>query len=228
MRRYRAPVTFSGFGEHAIDFFDGLAADNSKPYWDDNAATYRTDVRAPMEAMITELEAEFGPAFGTGKVFRPYRDVRFAKDKTPYKTHCGAVIEPGRGAGAFYVEIGPAGLRVGGGCFRLAPDQLARFRKAVDTDVHGRALEKVVGRLRLDGWDVGGDMLRTRPRGVAPRHPRLELLRHRTLRAMRAWEPDDTLHERACLDRVRESWRELRALNEWALDHVGTSELPTR
>ncbi|OZM74665.1 TIGR02453 family protein [Amycolatopsis antarctica] len=221
-------MTFAGFGEHAIDFYDGLAADNSKPYWDDNVAVYKTDVRAPMQELIAELETEFGPGFGSGKVFRPYRDVRFAKDKTPYKTHCGAVIEPGRGAGAYYVEVGPAGLRTGGGCFRLATDQLARFRKAVDSEVHGTALEKIVARLRRSGWDLGGDTLRTRPRGVDPVHPRLELLRHRTLRAVRTWEPDDTLHERACIDRVRASWRELREFNEWALDHVGISELPAR
>lgn len=221
-------MTFTGFGEHAIDFFDGLAADNSRPYWDDNVETYRTDVRAPMTALIAELEPEFAPGFGAGKVFRPYRDVRFAKDKTPYKTHCGAVIEPGRGAGAYYVEVGPAGLRTGGGCFRLAADQLARFRQAVDTDVHGRELAKIVERLRRRGWEVGGDTLKTRPRGVDPDHPRLALLRHRTLRAVRVWEPDDALHDRRSLRRVRDSWRELRALNEWALDHVGISELPTR
>src|SRR4051812_28438083 len=89
------------------------------------------DVRAPMEALLAELTPEFGPGFGEGKVFRPYRDVRFAKDKTPYKTHCGAVIEQGRGGGAYYVEVSSAGLRVGGGCFHLQSDQLARFRQAV-------------------------------------------------------------------------------------------------
>ena len=86
-------MTFSGFGEYAIDFYDGLELDNSKAYWEDNKETYLRDVKAPMEALLADLEKEFGP----GKVFRPYRDVRFAKDKTPYKTHCGGVIEKGRG-----------------------------------------------------------------------------------------------------------------------------------
>ena len=72
-------MRFTGFGEHAIDFFDGLAADNSKPYWEDNKATYASDVKAPMEALLAELEPEFG-GLGTPKVFRPYRDIRFAKD----------------------------------------------------------------------------------------------------------------------------------------------------
>ncbi|WP_199431847.1 DUF2461 domain-containing protein [Qaidamihabitans albus] len=221
-------MAFTGFGEYAVDFFDGLVVDNSKSYWQDNLATYRADVRAPMEALLAELVPEFGPGFGEGKVFRPYRDVRFARDKSPYKTHCGAVIEQGRGGGAYYVEVGPAGLRAGGGCFHLAADQLARFRRAVDTDVHGAELVKILAALRRSGWEIAGDMLKTRPRGFAADHPRLDLLRHRSLYAFRVWEPDDTLHERACLDRVRAAWRQVRRFNEWARDHVGASEQARR
>lgn len=217
-------MRFAGFGEHAVEFYDGLVADNSKAYWEDNRKSYDVDVRAPMEALLAELSPEFGPGFGEGKVFRPYRDVRFARDKTPYKTHCGGVIEQGRGGGAYYVEVSSAGLRVGGGCFHLESDQLARFRQAVDAEVHGTALDKILGTLRRSGWTVTGDVLRTRPRGFAEDHPRLELLRHRSVYAVRAWEPDDVLHERSCLDRVRRAWRQLRPFNEWARDHIGPSE----
>ncbi|MFI6028419.1 DUF2461 domain-containing protein [Amycolatopsis magusensis] len=221
-------MTFTGFGEYAIDFYDGLVVDNSKPYWEDNLRTYREDVRAPMEALLTELEAEFSDGFGKGKVFRPHRDVRFAKDKRPYKTHCGGVIEQGRGGGAYYVEVSSAGLRVGGGCFHLAADQLAKFRRAVDTEPHGPELERLLAKLRKQGWEIQGDSLKTKPRGYDADHPRIDLLRHRSLYAIRVWEPDDTLHERACLDRVRKAWRQVRAFNEWARDHVGLSELPRR
>ncbi|HKS48606.1 MAG TPA: DUF2461 domain-containing protein [Amycolatopsis sp.] len=221
-------MTFSGFGEHAVEFYDGLVADNTKAYWEDHLKIYREDVRVPMEALLAELEPEFGGEFGESKVFRPYRDVRFAKDKSLYKTHCGGVIEQGRGAGAYYVEVSTAGLRVGGGCFHLQPDQLARFRQAVDTEVHGAALERIVAKLRRSGWTITGDALRTRPRGYPEDHPRLELLRHRSLYAVHVWKPDDTLHDRACLDRVRKAWRQVRDFNEWARDHVGVSEKAAR
>jgi uncharacterized protein (TIGR02453 family) len=216
-------VTFTGFGEHAIDFFDGLVADNSKAYWDDNRAIYDADVRAPMEALLAELSTEFAGDLGSPKVFRPYRDVRFAKDKTPYKTHCGGVIEQGRGGGAYYVEVGPEGLRVGGGCFHLESDQIARFRTAVAEDIHGTGLEKIVAKLRKGGWEVRGDRLKTKPKGYDADHPRIELLKHRSLYVVRAWEPDDALHERKCFDRVRKAWRDVRTINEWARDHVGVS-----
>ncbi|WP_370942910.1 DUF2461 domain-containing protein [Amycolatopsis sp. cg5] len=221
-------MKFAGFGEHAVEFYDGLLADNSKIYWDDNLTIYKEDVKAPMEALLKELEPEFGAGFGTGKIFRPYRDTRFSGDKTPYKTHCGAVIEQGRGGGAYYVEVGPEGLRVGGGCFHLESDQLARYRQAVDTDIHGKALEKVLASLRRAGWEIRGDQLKTKPRGFDDDHPRLDLLKYRSVYAVRVWEPDDALHERASLDRVKKAWRQVRAFNEWARDHVGTSEKPRR
>jgi uncharacterized protein (TIGR02453 family) len=216
-------VTFQGFGEYAIDFFDGLTGDNSKPYWDDNRHIYDNDVRAPMDALLAELAKEFSD-FGEPKVFRPYRDVRFAKDKTPYKTHCGGVVESGRGGGAFYVQVGTEGLRVGGGCFHLESDQLARYRTAVDTDVHGKELDKIVAKLRKAGWEIRGDKMKTRPRGFDEDHPRIDLLRHRSIYAMRGWEPDDTLHERGCYDRVVKAWRALKPFNVWAADHVGRTD----
>ena len=220
--------TFTGFGEHAVDFYDGLVADNSKSYWDDNKSTYLEDVRAPMEALLAELSGEFATDFGKATVFRPYRDVRFAKDKTPYKTHCGGVIEPGRGAGAYYVEIGPAGLRVGGGCFHLESDQLGRFRTAVAEDIHGPALAKILAKLEKGGWEIKGDRLKTRPRGYDADHPRMDLLRHRSVYAIQVWPPDDTLHERELLSRVRTAWRALRPFNEWARDHMVISEQTRR
>lgn len=215
-------MRFSGFGEHAVDFYDGLVADNSKAYWEDNRAVYDSDVRAPMEALLSELEGEFAD-LGKAKVFRPYRDVRFAKDKSPYKTHCGGVIESGRGGGAYYVQVGPDGLMVGGGCFHLESDQLARFRSAVAEEIHGEALEKMLRTLERGGWELRGDRLKTKPKGYDADHPRIELLKYRSVYAVRHWEPDDTLHEPGCLDRVRKAWRQLRPLNEWARDRVGVS-----
>ncbi|MFC5289133.1 DUF2461 domain-containing protein [Actinokineospora guangxiensis] len=212
-------MSFQGFGEYAIDFYDGLVVDNSKSYWDANKATYESDVKAPMKALLSELEPEFAEGLGPGKVFRPFRDVRFAKDKSPYKTHCGGVIEAGRGGGAYYVEVGPDGLRVGGGCFHLAPDQLARYRQAVDTG--GAELRAILGTLRKQGFAVEGDQMRTAPRGFAKDHEQIDLLRHRSVYAVKVWEPDDALHGRETFARVRKAWQQLRPFNDWARHRVG-------
>ncbi|CCH34061.1 DUF2461 domain-containing protein [Actinosynnema sp. NPDC047251] len=217
-------MEFTGFGEYAIDFFDGLEGDNSKAYWDDHKHTYQSDVRAPMEALLAVLE----PEFGKGKVFRPYRDVRFSKDKTPYKTHCGGVVELGRGGGAHYVQIGTEGLYVGAGSFFMASDQIARYRESVADDVRGRALEKILAKLTKGGWEVRGDQLKRAPRGFDPEHPRIGLLRHKRLFVARSWPPDDVLHEPGCLDRVRRAWREADPFVDWCADHIGVSEVGFR
>ncbi len=218
-----APRKFTGFGEHAIDFYDGLVADNSKAYWSDNRHVYEADVREPMRALLDDLAAEFGD-LGSAKIFRPYRDVRFAKDKTPYKTHCGGVIETGRGGGAYYVQLGPDGLLVAGGSFHCAPDQLRRLRESVADDLRGTTLSEILAKLVRQGWDIRGEMLKTAPRGYTADHPRIELLRYKSLYAATSYEPDDALHTPEAADRVRIRWRQVRAFNEWAADHVGVAE----
>jgi uncharacterized protein (TIGR02453 family) len=211
-------TAFIGFGEGAIEFYDGLEADNSKAYWTDQREVYENDVRAPMLALLAALE----PEFGAGKIFRPYRDVRFSHDKTPYKTHCGAT------AGGFYVQVGSDGLVVAGGYYRMASDQVTRFRTAVAEDRRGTDLEKRLATLAADGLTVEGEALKTRPRGFDPDHPRMDLLRHKGLYGRRTWPPDDMLHEPGALDRVTTAWRALRPLIEWLDDHVGPTEQPRR
>ncbi len=211
-------MTFRGFGDGAVEFYDGLLADNSKAYWTDQRAVYEADVREPMQALLAALEPEFGP----GKIFRPYRDVRFSHDKTPYKTHCGATVGP------FYVQVGSDGLMVAGGYYRMASDQVARYRTAVDDERRGVDLQMRLAALRAEELTVAGETLKTRPRGYDQDHPRIELLKHKGLYAWRGWEPDDVLHEAGTLERVATTWRALRPLAEWLADHVGPSEQPRR
>ena len=212
-------TAFAGFGEGAVEFYEGLIADNSKAYWTDHREVYEHDVLAPMRALLAALEPEFGP----GKIFRPYRDVRFSKDKSPYKTACGAT------AGPFYVQVSAEGLMAAGGSHRWAPDQVARFRTAVEDDRRGGDLAArlaVLARAEVDGspLTVDGDRLATRPRGVAPNHPRLDLLRFRSLYAHCGWPPDDALHGPDAAGRVAAAWRATLPLTAWLGDHVGPTE----
>jgi uncharacterized protein (TIGR02453 family) len=212
-------VSFDGFPDDGLVFYEGLEADNSKTYWTRNKGAYDQHVRAPLQAMLDELAAEFG----TAKVFRPYRDVRFSHDKTPYKTHQGAVVHPEGACGAWYVQISADGLRVSGGCWRLESDQVARYRRAVADDVQGPRLQKELSRLEGAGWSIEGDRLVRVPSGHDADAPRLDLLKHKSLYASRSWEPTDWLHSRRALDEVRAAWRDLRNLNVWLADNVGAT-----
>jgi len=120
-------MAFSGWGDEALEFYEGLAADNSKTYWTRQKSVYEDKVLRPM----TELLDELGPEFGESKIFRPYRDIRFSKDKTPYKTHLGAML------GGGYIQLSAEGLAAGDGMYGMASDQVGRYREAVAGDRTG-------------------------------------------------------------------------------------------
>ena len=212
-------MSFEGFPDEGLVFYEGLEADNSKTYWTRHKPQYETHVRGPLLALLEEL----APEFGTAKVFRPYRDVRFSNDKTPYKTHQGAVIHPAGRASAWYVQVSADGLRVAGGCWRLESDQVARYRRAVADDVQGPRLADEVARLSAGGWTIDGERLVRVPAGHAADSPRLDLLKHKALHANRSWEPEEWLDSRRALDEVRGAWRDLSALNAWLDDNVGAT-----
>ncbi|HSK56845.1 MAG TPA: DUF2461 domain-containing protein [Jiangellales bacterium] len=217
-------MSFLGFPPQALDFYEDLEGDNTKSFWTAHRATYEEHVRGPVIALCEQLGAEFGEA----KVFRPYNDVRFRADKAPYKTHQGAVVHDGDGAGALYFHVSAAGLFVAAGYHGMAPDQVARYRDAVDDDRTGEALERVLEQVRAAGHRIGGELLRTRPRGCPPDHPRLELMRHRSLTAEHDFGAPPWLHRPAAAEVVARSWREMAPLNAWLREHVGASALPRR
>ena len=205
-----AAVTFAGFPVEALDFYDDLEADNTKSFWAAHKHVWERSVRDPMLALTEELGPEFGPA----KVFRPYRDVRFAKDKTPYKDHQGAFVAAAPATG-WYVELGAPGVRVGAGFYEADSARLARIRGAVADERRGGELERVLAGLERRGWERGGETLRTSPRGWPADHPRIGLLRHKSLVVGRSYGFEDVVHTRALLDRVRSDWRAARPLVEW-------------
>jgi uncharacterized protein (TIGR02453 family) len=213
-------VSFEGFPDEGLVFYEGLEADNSKTYWTQHKSSYDAHIKAPLLALLEEL----APEFGTAKVFRPYRDVRFSNDKTPYKTHQGAVVHAdGAGVGALYIQIDADGLMVAGGSWHLESDQVSRYRRAVADGVQGPRLQGEVDRLASAGWSIEGERLTRVPAGYTPDAERLDLLKHKSLHGRRRWEPAGWLHERRALDEVRTAWRDLRTLNAWLADNVGAT-----
>lgn len=213
-------MSFSGFPESAFSFYERLAADNTRSFWQANKAEYQAAVRAPMDALLAEL-AEHGPFH----VFRPNKDVRFSKDKTPYKDHIGAYGESEGGAG-FYVQLSAAGILAGSGYYDMATDQLDRFRRAVDADAVGAEIDAITADLARRGFRLAAmSELKTAPRGYPKDHPRIQLLRRKGLIASRDWPVSPWMHTRTVVRRVREAWDGAAAMNEWLDTHVGPSTL---
>jgi uncharacterized protein (TIGR02453 family) len=203
---------FTGWPEAALVFYEGLEADNSKAYWLDHKDVYERDVKGPMEALLAELAAEFGEP----RLFRPYRDTRFSRDKSPYKTAIAARIGEG------YVQFSADGLLAGAGTYHMAPDQLQRYRAAVAADRTGRQLQAVVDRLRAARIEVTAmETLKSTPRGYPKDHPRIELLRYKGLVAMRSWPAAGWLATAGAKRRVVDLFQATAPLVAWLDAHVG-------
>jgi len=205
-------MAFRGWPAEALEFYEGLLADNSKTYWTANKTTYDDMVRAPMVALVEELEPEFGAA----KIYRPHRDVRFSKDKSPYKTQIAASFERGG-----YIRLSADGLGAGSGMYMLSPEQLQRWRQAVADDTSGKALVKLLDALRKDRIEVSShDMLTRVPAGYPKDHPRGELLRYKDLVAWRDWPVAAWLGTAKAKTRIEEFFRTCAPLNDWLAKHV--------
>ncbi len=196
----------------AVEFYERLEADNTKAYWQAHKTQYERSVLGPMEELLAELADDFG----AGRVFRPFRDVRFSKDKAPYKLNCAAHLPGG------YISFSAEGLFVGSGLYMPEPDQLQRFRTAVDGQKSGSELEAVVAALRKDGYDVGAHhVLKTAPRGYPKDHPRIELLRQKGIVMSRSWPAVAWLGTNKAKDRVVACLVAARPLNGWLERYVG-------
>ena len=208
---------FRGWTAEAIEFYEGLEADNSKTYWNANKSVYEELVLQPM----TELLAELAPEFGEAKLFRPYRDVRFSANKAPYKTAIGATLGWGG-----YVQLSAQGLASGSGMWMMAPDQLERYRMAVAAETTGQSLVVVLKALGAAGLQAEGhDSLKTAPKGYAKDHPRIELLRYKGVTSWKQWPPGAWLGKAPAKDRVVTFLRKSLPLNEWLAANVGPSQL---
>ena len=208
---------FRGWPAEAIEFYEGLEADNSKAYWQDHKDVYETLVRGPMD----ELLAELAPEFGEGKVFRPYRDVRFSADKSPYKTAMGASL-----AGGGYVHLSAEGLGAGSGMYMMAPDQLERFRQAVSDDRSGGELARIVAKVTKAGIEVSAhDALKTAPKGYPKDHPRIDWLRAKGVTTWHQWEPAPWFGTKKAKDRIVSVIRASLPLKEWLAKNVGDTTM---
>jgi uncharacterized protein (TIGR02453 family) len=213
---------FLGFGPRALDWFRGLEADNSKGYFEVHRAAWEAEVRGPLERLLEELAEELG---GAARLFRPHRDVRFSKNKAPYKTNnYGVVRVPGTDSG-LYVSISSGGLHAGSGYWQMAPDQLARYREAV-LGPDGPALDAAVGRMEASGIKVWGEALKTAPRGLPKDHPLVRLLRMKDVLAGDELGPEATLDGRRPKDFARSVWHRSREVMAWMDAQVGPSRLP--
>ena len=211
-------MAFRGWPAEAIEFYEGLECDNTRAYWQDHKKEYEELVRGPMVDLLAELADEFGE----GKIFRPYRDVRFSRDKSPYKTAIGATLERGG-----YVQFSAHGLAAASGYYVMLPDQLERYRAAVADDKPGEELVGICTALQRAGVEITGhDKLKTAPKGYPKDHSRIDLLRHKGLIAWKEWPVAAWMGTPKAKQRVVDFLVTARPLNAWLDTWVGPGAAP--
>jgi uncharacterized protein (TIGR02453 family) len=205
----------SGIPLDAVEFFTELEQHNERDWWAENKTRWQASVRGPLQLLVDQLASEFGAA----RLFRPHRDVRFSLDKSPYKTHQGAVVGTAAGIG-YYVQVSGGGLMTGAGWYQPTPAQVAAYREAVLDERSGSELKKAVAALVKGGFEIGGDQLKTAPRGVDPAHPRIELLRRRSLLVSAEYGTPAWLESPEVVEHLRDDWRRYRPLMNWLGAHL--------
>jgi uncharacterized protein (TIGR02453 family) len=216
-------AAFAGFPPDALEFFADLESNNNRAWWQANRDRFDASVRDPMRALLDQLE----PTYGTFRVFRMNRDVRFSRDKSPYKTAHAAMTET-EGGSLHYVQLSTSGLFVGAGIYHPARDQLARWREAVADDRTGPELQRAVatvGKARLDVGPGHEPPLATAPRGYPRDHPRIELLRWKGCIASRELGAPAWIHTARAAGEVDRAWQRAAPLVAWLDANVGPSEL---
>ena len=207
----------SGFRPAALRFFQDLEEDNSREFWLAHTDTYEREVKQPMLALLESLPEKYQPF----RLYRMNRDLRFTKDKSPYKVQQGALSEAE--GGDYYLHVDGFGLLVAAGAYQLEPDQLERYRAAVDDGRKGKALERILADLEQRGLATGMGMpaLKTAPRSYARDHPRIDLLRRKGLVGSRTLTGTELGDGDRVRDFVVETFSACEPLVGWLAKHVG-------
>lgn len=204
-------VDVSTLFEDAHSFLTDLSENNNREWFQDHKTQYDTQIKRPAERFMADVTTWLSDQIGTtpkAKLFRPHRDVRFSKDKTPYHTHLHVLwtLADGRG---WMMGISPTYATAGSGIMGFEKGQIDAYRAAIDRDA-GAELETI---LTTGDWRLDDPELKRVPAPYSPDHPRAELLRRKSLVVWR-----DDLHD-ALRDDMRQAlvdaFTEMSEVQEW-------------
>lgn len=216
---------FRGFEPSVREWFLGLEAENTRAYFARTRSFYEVAIREQMHALLAELADRFG---GEVKLFRQHRDVRFSRDKSPYKTNTYGILRGSPHAlQGLYASISASGLVAGSGYHVMTGDQLERYREAVADDRRGPELERRAAAAEAAGLELWSARLATAPRGCPRDHPRIDLLRRKSL-ALGATLPFGRgagIDREAGLRFVADTWSAAAPVTAWLDAHVGAASV---
>lgn len=211
--------------KNIYNYLNDLKKNNNREWFNENKDRYEL-VKEEADAIFSGIADELNllDDFSPYKMYRIYRDVRFSKDKTPYKGHFAALFsrrQPGN-RGSFYLQLKPGGSMIGGGFWNPEKDDLQRIRKAIEADdelvdiLENKHLKALMGRME-------GEELKTVPRGFEIDHPRIELLRYKQYLLRRPLS-DDEVFSPDFQDKVIETYKVIQPFFQYMTDVLTTDE----
>ncbi len=219
---------FSGFPVECIDFFIALSSNNNKTWFDAHRGDYETFVMEPARRFVVAMGnrlKELVPGIHADprtnrSIFRIYRDTRFSKDKTPYKTHLGIFFWEGEGpkmeCPGFYFHFDSENLILGEGLYMFPKPLLERYRERVVHPVHGTELRDALKDIqKKEGLSIGGKGYKRVPRGYDPSHPNAELLLYNGLHVGETVPLPDELFSSRLIDYCMVRFRDLLPIHRW-------------
>jgi uncharacterized protein (TIGR02453 family) len=226
--------SFAGFPDGTFAFLRGLAKNNNKVWFDAHRDDYEQYYVAPARALVEALGPrlrKISPGVScepqvNGSIFRINRDVRFSKDKTPYRTNLDLWFWHGERGGwsapGFFFRLSADKLGLGVGMHMLQKEQLAAFRAAVLDPKSGTALDKTIARVRAAGpYVIGGAMRKTVPRGFDPNHERAGFLLHKGLWVDMERDADKTERSPDFVEFCARHYAAMWPIGKWLLGALG-------
>jgi uncharacterized protein (TIGR02453 family) len=222
---------FEGFPREGISFLRRLKKNNNREWFNKHKTEYEELVKFPMQTFISSMKQpmeKLAPEIQVDEnrsLFRIYRDTRFSKNKTPYKTHVAAVFHlkgHWEETAGFYVHIEPGGVYVGGGIYMPDSDQLKRIRAAIaeKSDEFLAIMKNKIFRKTFNALE--GEKLQRAPLGYPKAHPMIEWLKHKSFYTGVEWK-EEACYSRNFLSNVVNVYSDLLPLIRFLNDAVKRS-----
>ena len=232
-------TNFNGFTSETFQFFADITENNNKEWFTANKKRYQEHVQQPAQLFIESLGERlktlsdgirYSTALnGSGSMLRIYRDVRFSKDKTPYKTNLGISWWEGHGkkmqSPGYFFHLDKDGAWIAGGLYMFPKDVVDPYRRAVLNDFFGPRLEDIIAESEASGYPIySHQQYKKVPRGYDADHPRAELLKHKGLIVDSKPIPKDVLMTPQIVETAFEHCKHIYPLQHWFVDMLRWNE----
>jgi uncharacterized protein (TIGR02453 family) len=226
-------ASFKGFSEETIQFLLELRANNNRDWFKTNKSRYEQFVKEPSKEFSIALAGALSelsphpdkPAPFEYSIFRIYRDIRFSKDKSPYKTNIGALFwqgdKPKMENPGFYFHLEPPNLMLGNGLYKFSKEVLNEYRDSVVDPKTGRELLLAIQKVQEKGpYSIGGQHYKRTPRGYDPDVESADLLLHNGLYTGLESEIPVELYSSSLIDYCLGIYRDLTPIYNWLVELV--------